>query len=642
MRAVPWVTLLVLLLCAAAAPPRAAEAIPCADCHELEPESYEASAHGFLECGDCHAGTDEVPHAETAGEVDCATCHDGIVEEYRASVHGRVRAEGTAEAPDCQVCHGGIHTVLPAADEASPVHGLRLAETCGSCHADPEKVARYGIKLVRPLEAYLKSVHGQLLAAGGAGPTCSDCHGSHGIQPASDPRSTVFHQRVPETCGSCHGSIAEIYRGSVHGTASARGLREAPVCTDCHGEHRIVSPREKGSPVYATNIPKMTCGRCHGDLRLAEKYDLALDRVPAYQDSYHGLAGRSGRLTVAHCGSCHGVHDTLPSSDPRSHTHKDNLAATCGQCHPGAGQRFAIGTVHFTADNGEHVSVRWVRVIYLWLIYLTVGGMLLHNLLDLRRKVLTPPTRPPADATAAERMSPGFRIAHATLMVSFVVLVYTGFALTYPEARWAQPVLAWEDSLGLRGWLHRGASIVMLAALLFHLLHLALDRRARACIAAMRPGREDLHELVERVRYFFGRRPEPPRTGTLGYPEKLEYLALMWGIVVMAISGFVLWFDNLVLRWLPKWITDLATAIHFYEAVLASLAILVWHLYFVVFDPVVYPMDTAWLTGRSPAARAAERRTAPQEGHGSGGPEAEAAATDGADDRAAVNAARRS
>ncbi len=75
----------------------------------------------------------------------------------------------------------------------------------------------------------------------------------------------------------------------------------------------------------------------------------------------------------------------------------------------------------------------------------------------------------------------------------------------------------------------------------------------------------------------------------------------------MSITGFLLWFDDLVLRWFPKWVTDVATVIHFYEAVLASLAILVWHFYFVIFDPVVYPMDTAWLTGRECPGRAAER-----------------------------------
>jgi hypothetical protein len=80
----------------------------------------------------------------------------------------------------------------------------------------------------------------------------------------------------------------------------------------------------------------------------------------------------------------------------------------------------------------------------------------------------------------------------------------------------------------------------------------------------------------------------------------------------MAVTGFLLWFENLSLRYLPKWVSDVATALHFYEAVLATLAIVVWHLYWVVFDPDVYPMDASWWHGRAPATRVHER--APAEG----------------------------
>jgi cytochrome b subunit of formate dehydrogenase len=419
----------------------------------------------------------------------------------------------------------------------------------------------------------------------------------------------VNHVQVPDTCGACHEEIAASYRVSVHGQALSHGVREAPVCTDCHGEHRILSPSEAGSPVFVTNVPKMTCGRCHGDIRLAQKFGLPLEKVPAYEASYHGLAIRSGVTTVAHCGSCHGVHDIQPSSDPRSHVHAENLAQTCGKCHPGAGDTFAIGTVHVLATDSRHAAIYYVRAFYLWLIYLAVGAMVLHNLADFYRKLRTPLPRPPQSGLAArERMPLGFRLAHGALAVSFLVLVLTGFALTYPESWWARPLLRWEGSFGLRGWLHRSAAVVMMAAFFFHFVHLVLSRRARRRIAGMRPTWEDWKEFKERLRYFVGSRPDPPRTGPLGYPEKIEYLSLIWGTGIMVVTGLLLWFETAVLRWLPSWVADVATVVHFYEAVLAGLAILVWHLYFVIFDPVVYPMDTAWLTGRSPDARIHERR----------------------------------
>src|SRR5689334_7136697 len=81
----------------------------------------------------------------------------------------------------------------------------------------------------------------------------------------------------------------------------------------------------------------------------------------------------------------------------------------------------------------------------------------------------------------------------------------------------------------------------------------------------------------------------------------MEYWAFLWGTAVMAISGFLLWFHNFALRHFPKWMTDAATAVHWYEALLATFSILLWHFYMVIFDPLVYPMDTAWLDGKTPA-----------------------------------------
>jgi cytochrome b subunit of formate dehydrogenase len=152
--------------------------------------------------------------------------------------------------------------------------------------------------------------------------------------------------------------------------------------------------------------------------------------------------------------------------------------------------------------------------------------------------------------------------------------------------------------------------VVLVGTFVLHGAHLAVDRRARACIRRMRPGWHDFAELRERVRWFVGARAELPRAPAVGYIEKLEYLAVVWGTLVMAVTGFVLWFETWSLAHLPKWVMDLATVVHFYEAALATLAILVWHLYFVIFDPLVYPMDTAWLTGREAPGRTLERTDA--------------------------------
>ena len=72
----------------------------------------------------------------------------------------------------------------------------------------------------------------------------------------------------------------------------------------------------------------------------------------------------------------------------------------------------------------------------------------------------------------------------------------------------------------------------------------------------------------------------------------------------------ILWFNNFTLRHFPKWVTDAATTLHFYEAILATFSILIWHMYMVVFDPDVYPMDRAWITGKASADHLRQTRPA--------------------------------
>jgi formate dehydrogenase gamma subunit len=187
------------------------------------------------------------------------------------------------------------------------------------------------------------------------------------------------------------------------------------------------------------------------------------------------------------------------------------------------------------------------------------------------------------------------------VMLSFPTLVFTGFALKYPDSWWSGPFLLWGKQDAFRGLLHRAAAVVLIVSTLYHLVHLALSRRDRGFLLAMLPKVKDVTDLVDVVRYNLNLTKDEPQFGKFNYAEKMEYWAFLWGTAVMAISGFLLWFNNFALRHFPKWITDAATAVHWYEALLATFSILLWHFYMVIFDPLVYPMDTAWLDGKVPA-----------------------------------------
>lgn len=597
----------------------------CLACHGMEglaneagkpiavsADAFGASVHASLSCTVCHADA-TIPHEgalKPVGIEPCATCHEDTVATYQKSVHGKSRAKGNGEAATCTDCHGSIHAVTPHTEPTSTTHWSKMAATCARCHASLEMAEKFQIPVVRPAEAYLQSVHARTVAAGRHGAVCSDCHGAHDILPTTDPQATIYRANVPATCGHCHTNELAAYNASVHGEALALGVSAAPVCTDCHGEHRILGPTDKASPVFAANVPTETCGHCHADERLNAKYGLPAHKVSAFEDSYHGLALRAGKVTVANCSSCHGVHDIRRSSDPRSSINAANLAATCGKCHPGAGARFTIGSVHGSNNAVGTWAAAWVRWTYLWLIALTIGGMFAHNALDFSRKVRRPRTGPPLVLSGQpERMIRSLRWQHGLTMASFSLLVFTGFALKYPESWWAAPLVYWEGSLGLRGLIHRIAAVVMVAALVWHIGLLCVNRRLRSCMVfGMLPSLHDAKVLFGTLAYYLRLRRTPPHSGTtFNYAEKAEYLAFLWGSAVMAVSGLALWFSNLTLQYLPGWVPDIATAVHLYEAILASLAILVWHFYWVIFDPDVYPMDWTWWDGHPPATRVLER-----------------------------------
>jgi cytochrome b subunit of formate dehydrogenase len=577
----------------------------CISCHEdkdLKAESgrsvhvnapaFRASVHGESGCLSCHDDVKELPHAAPVAKPDYASCHADVQEAIGKGVHRQ------SEGPTCASCHGTVHEMRRASDALSPTAKARLPETCGACHADPEFQRRYPTTIARPVEAYRSSVHGRAILGGKFGAaSCSDCHGAHQVLPARDSASKISRAAVPETCGACHQAVQQAFAQSVHGQAARHGAADAPVCTDCHGEHNILSPSEPGSLVHPARVSSMTCGRCHGDERLAQKYNLPTDKVPAFEESYHGLALRAGQQTVANCASCHGVHNILPSRDPRSKIHAANLATTCGTCHPGAGSRFALGPVHVGAGTAsEHVVVKSVRSFYLAVIPMTLGLMLIHHGLDFGAKLIRGAHHHDGEARVP-RMGIHFRVAHWITVVSFPVLVWTGFALKFPDAWWARPLLAWEGEMAFRGLLHRAAGIVLLAGLAYHAGHLAFSRRDRRVMKRILPRLADAREAVQMVRFNLGLAAHPPKLGMFSYAEKAEYWAYLWGTALMAATGFLLWFDNFTLRNLPKWVSDAATAAHYYEAILATGAILIWHFYLVIFDPDVYPMERAWLTG---------------------------------------------
>lgn len=514
-------------------------------------------------CMDCHADeslTKEDPSGrEISMFVDLA--------KLRASAHA---------TNSCVSCHTDLTDKHP--DDEIPAKPVN----CSACHE--KQSATYGA-----------SVHGLALAAGTPGTaTCADCHGTHEVVSPKFAASPLHVSKQAAMCGECHDQAARDYAESIHGTALAAGVRDAPTCTDCHYEHRIVS----FAGTKPRTISEDVCSRCHASERLNTRYNLPRDRVRTFFESYHGLASQYGSTVAANCGSCHGHHKVLPSSDPRSMVHPANLVQTCGVCHPGATERFVAGKIHVdlrSARSGEDLGSAinwWVRRIYLVLIVGVVGAMLVHNLLLLVKKVKA---HLGSDGRPIVRMNLSQRWQHAVLAVSFIVLAVTGFALRFPDS-WLSWMLG--SSEPVRRWAHRVAGVVLLLVGLYHVIYVIVTPTGRKLLKDFMPTKKDLADVWQAVRYLFGATPDKPRIGRFGYSEKMEYWAVVWGTIIMGVTGLMIWLKMDVTAWLPRWAVDVALTIHYYEAILACLAIVVWHFYHVIFDPDVYPLNLACWDGK--------------------------------------------
>jgi predicted CXXCH cytochrome family protein len=220
---------------------------------------------------------------------------------------------------------------------------------------------------------YIDSIHGFALSKEGllVAANCQSCHGSHHILSHNDVLSPTYKTNVPKTCGNCHAGIAADYMSGVHGKAVAAGHLNAPVCSDCHTAHAIEQPTAAAFRMQSTPI----CGNCHKD------------KFSTYRDTFHSQLGSlGGYVETARCWDCHGAHEILPASDPRSPINKANLVTTCGKCHAGANASFVQYQPHANAHNRKlNPALYFIRLFMNLLLAGTLTFFVIHTILWLIR-----------------------------------------------------------------------------------------------------------------------------------------------------------------------------------------------------------------------------------------------------------------
>jgi Cytochrome c-type protein NrfB-like len=338
-------------------------------------DELQQSRHAKVACSQCHSEVNvsrQRPCETIVGKVDCASCHAEAGQQFQTSVHGQLLARRDPNAPSCKECHGE-HGVKGHLDPASPTFPTNIPALCARCHREGEKAAvRYTGPEHQIIKSYTQSIHGKGLLKSGltVTATCTNCHTAHAVLPRTDPASTVNPANVPKTCGACHHGIEEEFEKSVHHTMVGKTDKPLPVCNDCHSAHTIQRADASG---FKLEIMQK-CGRCHAEI------------AATYFDTYHGKVSQLGYTKTAKCYDCHGAHDILKVTDPRSHLARDHVVETCRKCHPGATRRFAGYLTHATHhDPRKYPFLFWAfwGMTTLLVGTFVVGGA--HTLLWLPR-----------------------------------------------------------------------------------------------------------------------------------------------------------------------------------------------------------------------------------------------------------------
>ena len=209
----------------------------------------------------------------------------------------------------------------------------------------------------------------------------------------------------------------------------------------------------------------------------------------------------------------------------------------------------------------------------------------------------TPKTTSPSEVKNLVRFDLSERIQHIIMMTSFTILGLTGLPQSFASAGWAK---AW---MGLFGGIagirqvHHIAAVAMTFVFIYHAIVVIADLFRKDAKRWMLPGKQDVTDAVQSVQYLLGKAEEPPMYGRFDFRQKLEYWSLIWGTVLMGVTGAMLMFPAFFATFLPGDFIYAAKAAHGLEALLAVGAIVSWHMYHAHFAHGIFPMDKAIFTG---------------------------------------------
>ena len=522
------------------------------DLHVIK-DKYGKSVHGKRACQECHTDISEIPHKPgVTHKVSCVTCHEALWDAAKAENKTK----------------------------------------------ENEKL---GV-IVQSIDKYMKSIHARPNREDQSrtNATCYNCHAPHYIYASGSPERAQWRLSVPNACGKCHAKEREQYATSVHGKEVLQNKNPAAaICSDCHTTHDVENTAKDTAKLAITK----NCGNCHqGSLK-------------SYTGTYHGQINRLGYAHTAKCFDCHGSHGVQRTDNPNSTVHPDNRLKTCQKCHAGATQGFTTFEPHGTSDNFGRYPYIWIASIFM--IQLLVGTFAFfwtHTALWFYREYKDRQARKTRPHVRTDELLLGkhfrrfpllWRIGHLVFALSLMILTLTGMAVFYAESAWAPVIIGALGGPQAAAYIHRIAAVIFASVFIGHLIYvvLRLSKNWRTFQwfgpDSFIPRWQDLWDIVAMFKWFFGLGPRPV-FDRWTYWEKFDYWAPFWGVTIIGVSGFMLWFPNITASILPGWVFNVATIFHGEEALLAALFLFTVHFFNNHFRPDKFPLDVVMFTGSVP------------------------------------------
>ena len=223
----------------------------CVECHkDIDKIPHRKGVERKVGCVQCHMTEwGKLQQAESGTEGSKLNLVVDHIESYMGSMHARPRMDDQSRTnATCYNCHGS-HYIEPLDRAGRSDNYMNMPNVCGNCHSDI-------------LAMYKTSVHGKEVAKGNkSAAVCADCHSRHGV---NAPHTASGRVEITASCGNCHTESLKTYENTYHGKVTRLGYGQTAKCYDCHGSHQIQRADDPASTVYVDNRLH-TCQKGHED-----------------------------------------------------------------------------------------------------------------------------------------------------------------------------------------------------------------------------------------------------------------------------------------------------------------------------------------------------------------------------------------